>query len=1074
MEPSGRTRELRVYGPTSVRCDGVEQPLRRRELQVLTALALKHPQPVSVLGIVDILWASDPPRTALEAVQNHIGRLRHSLGASAIVTEPAGYRLGSDWTLDITVFDTAISRAEHAVRGGDHRVVRAQLSRALALVRGEPFAELDDYGALNVERVARRERCLAAEEQLSMAQLEAGEITTAVARATALVASEPFRELRWCVLSLGLYRDGQRRESLASLQRAGRQLRNEAGLEPGALMRTLEQRILRDDPSLATEQVWSLLERGEPSRRSDSGGSFVGRLETLDQIQQILLAVADDGKARAVHIIGGPGVGKTAMLEQVSLRAAIDGFDVATAVCRAVPSELLEPWGELVRTLLSFEPNSPEKRAPKVLRSANDAPRSQQHLSVPHEDVDAMIGLITAHAHLRPTLLVIDDVHHLSPSGHRFLGALATAVAPILLLTASHSPLGTEGIPNSEIELQGLDRTETKAFLESVLKTAVDTTSVEISHIATGGNPHRIRQLHDLGTGSASRSPTELVRVALDRLGPVVEQIAVILAMAGGPLQRSLLLRAIPNLDINALDEGVAAGQHAGLFRSDRDGRIRLGQSDLRAVLLSSINHKEQADLHVLLAICLIDAGLNVAAAAHIMAVPSRFAGAEIDLLASTAASAAQATLFIESAEYFGGAAALSEVHHGVAHRRTLQLLLDQAEQLRRAGDPSSVLLVWSVVRRAEDARDHEYFALGAAALCRLGPLIRSGSLDQDVAAVVERALSLPLSVQTRSACAGNATLFYSMSGKIDRCRELFDVALTDARASNDDGAILAALGNVYVALSHPSDWKLRGELGAEMMGLAEQLNDDDGRFEALHNYFSVQLMFADPLLRTTFAQQMNLSYKLRSFGRRWMADYQRACIAYLDGRLEESEEISDANAKRSPMDPSRTLSTHLMHVLVVRLAQGRGEELAADLDEAIANQPGVPGWRAVAAWLAALRGDFDRVAKECDLLQGGDALPKDMAWNGAVMLLGRAVATTGDTARCRALSELLAPWTGLMTWYGSGTVGPIDLALAELALAVGDRPSARTHAGAARAIVTRLRAVVFFPDLDRLDDRLR
>jgi hypothetical protein len=429
--------------------------------------------------------------------------------------------------------------------------------------------------------------------------------------------------------------------------------------------------------------------------------------------------------------------------------------------------------------------------------------------------------------------------------------------------------------------------------------------------------------------------------------------------------------------------------------------------------------------------------------------------------------------MYLEAAQYLAGAVEIAERVEGVDHPRTLSLLLEQAENLRRGGDHSWIDLAQTVVRRAEAAGAHDLFAFGAAALCRVGPLIRAGSIDRDLADTVERALARPLSPLARSACAGQATLMYSASGDVERCRELFDVAVASAHASGDDSFILEAYTHIVVALTDPDDWQLGAELAAEMLSLAERLDDDDGRFAALHLYFSVQVQFGDPLLRTTFIQQAALAKTLRSEGRTWMAEYQRAVVAYLDGRLEEAEAISTRNAERSPMHESRTTSTNFMLLYCVRCAQGRGQELAPTLDAIVGDQQGLPGWRSVATWLAALRGDTARVLAECDALDCGAALPHDMTWSGATMLLGRAVATTGDSERCRKLITLLAPWTGHMTWYGSGTVGPFDLALAELALAIGDRSAALSYEAAAKLIVGRLRAVVYQPDLDRLAAQL-
>ena len=73
------------------------------------------------------------------------------------------------------------------------------------------------------------------------------------------------------------------------------------------------------------------------------------------------------------------------------------------------------------------------------------------------------------------------------------------------------------------------------------------------------------------------------------------------------------------------------------------------------------------------------------------------------------------------------------------------------------------------------------------------------------------------------------------------------------------------------------------------------------------------------------------------------------------------------------------------MQLLLVPVAQGRGDELAGLVDAAIVDQPELPGWRAVAAWLASMLGDRARVAHECQLLADGRALPPDMTWGGSV-----------------------------------------------------------------------------------------
>jgi len=137
-----------------------------------------------------------------------------------------------------------------------------------------------------------------------------------------------------------------------------------------------------------------------------------------------------------------------------------------------------------------------------------------------------------------------------------------------------------------------------------------------------------------------------------------------------------------------------------------------------------------------------------------------------------------------------------------------------------------------------------------------------------------------------------------------------------------------------------------------------------------------------------------------------------------------------------------------------------------------------MPAWRAIAAFLAAERGDLRRVVAESEALGNGAMLPVDLAWGGAVLLLGRAVARVGDRERVLALHDLMSPYAGTFTWVGSTTVGPFDLALAELSLALDDLDAAERHIASLERGICLLGADVFRPDLDHLrgeiDERRR
>ncbi len=85
-----------VLGPLELRVDGrvAEVPGARRRA-LLALLALEAGRVVGVERLVDSLWPDDPPDNAVQALYNHVSRLRRHLGpyAGRLERQGAGYRL---------------------------------------------------------------------------------------------------------------------------------------------------------------------------------------------------------------------------------------------------------------------------------------------------------------------------------------------------------------------------------------------------------------------------------------------------------------------------------------------------------------------------------------------------------------------------------------------------------------------------------------------------------------------------------------------------------------------------------------------------------------------------------------------------------------------------------------------------------------------------------------------------------------------------------------------------------------------------------------------------------------------
>ena len=239
---------VRLLGPTHI--EGSDA-LTRRDAVVLSALCVTPGEALSVDTLADALWGTQLPKSWSKVVQGTIVRLRKLLGAQAIETTQTGYRLQlPDRDLDTHEFERLVARGRSfaAVRE-PHRAATA-FEDALALWRGPAFAELPDWDPARAEAARLLEVRRAIEEEHVVALLAAGRASEAAAGAGSLVTRDPYREHRWCLLAQALYRTGRQREALAVLRRAGVTLREELGLEPGAEVAALEQRILRQDPSL--------------------------------------------------------------------------------------------------------------------------------------------------------------------------------------------------------------------------------------------------------------------------------------------------------------------------------------------------------------------------------------------------------------------------------------------------------------------------------------------------------------------------------------------------------------------------------------------------------------------------------------------------------------------------------------------------------------------------------------------------------------------------------------------------------------------------------------------------------
>jgi DNA-binding SARP family transcriptional activator len=273
--------EFGLLGPLVVRRGGtlVALPAGQQRV-VLAALLLRAGQLVGVEELAGALWAA-PPRSARVAVQNHVMRLRQSLGRGVgqdrISTQCGGYLLRVETgELDVTRFEELLAAAQASARAGAWDAAAGQARAALALWRGEPLAGVhsDLLATTQVPRLA--ELRLQALELRIGADLHQGRHAEVVAEAQVLAAGHPLRERLHGLLMLALYQDGRQAEALGAYQSARAVLVDELGIEPGPGLVRLHRQILNGDPALQPPPV-PLRTVGGPSTPIPAPGSCLGQ-----------------------------------------------------------------------------------------------------------------------------------------------------------------------------------------------------------------------------------------------------------------------------------------------------------------------------------------------------------------------------------------------------------------------------------------------------------------------------------------------------------------------------------------------------------------------------------------------------------------------------------------------------------------------------------------------------------------------------------------------------------------------------------------------------------------------------
>lgn len=254
QQETGSDTEFAVLGSLEVRSGGelvsINGALQRR---VLAMLLLEAGRVVPVSRLVAAAWTEEPPDSAEHQVRKTVAKLRSRIphGPDIIVTDGPGYRAVVDTDrLDLLRHQSLLRQAREALEAREQERAAAHLREALALWRG-PVLSGSGGRVVDAASTALEEQRLTAAEQLYDLCIDAGEAAEITGELRALVDEHPLRETLRSRLMLALYHSGQQAAALDEFARARGHLADELGIDPGAELTGLHERILRQDPALA-------------------------------------------------------------------------------------------------------------------------------------------------------------------------------------------------------------------------------------------------------------------------------------------------------------------------------------------------------------------------------------------------------------------------------------------------------------------------------------------------------------------------------------------------------------------------------------------------------------------------------------------------------------------------------------------------------------------------------------------------------------------------------------------------------------------------------------------------------
>ncbi|MGH9276366.1 MAG: ATP-binding protein [Acidimicrobiales bacterium] len=876
---------------------------------------------------------------------------------------------------------------------------------------------------------------------------------------------------------------------------------------------------------VAWEPVQVVAQVPLPSRLASLPATdVVGRVLERERLAGALKAAFAGEGHHVVLLSGEPGIGKTTLVGDVGRRAHGAGATVLYGRCDddlGVPYQpFVEALGDFVsdaraETLASFDERHLSELSRLVPQVRNRVPSLAPP---PSTDADAerylLFGAVTAVltdiAATAPVVLLLDDLHWADKPTVLLLRHLVTTLdqAEVLIvgtyrdsdLTAMH-PL-TEGLaalrrePTVErVAVGGLDDNGVVALVESMAGHEIDEEAIDFAHAVrreTAGNPFFVaevlRHLAEVGairqedgrwTAAVELSsiglPESLREVLGQRVRRLGDEVAHILTMAsviGRDFDLSLLAHVAERDENAVLDALEAAAEAAVVIEVDgQSERFTFVHAMFQHTLYRELSASRRARTHrrigeLLEAECGNDPGDRIGELARHWAAATRPSDATkaAGYAQQAGVRALGALAPDEAIRWFRQALDLfdADPHHD-AHDH-LDVLIGLGDAQRQAGDPAyreTLLRAAAEATRLDDGA-----RLVAAALAnQRGVVSTIGTVDPERITVLERALATIDDSDSRPRALLLATLAAELpfSGDPARVRALAADAEAVARRLGDDATLLRVLNLIFLPLWVPELLDRTMAVSQEALTLADRVDDPVARFMAAMNRVYATAANADRdgidaalALATELAAEIGQPYL------NWQVKQRKCPQVLLTGDAEEAERLAgEAFEIASDTGQPDALTLFGAHLAGIRWQQGRIDEMLPLIAEAVADNPGLPGFQAAYALMLCECERNDEARPFFEAARGADFhnAAYDWTWLTTTAIWADTAAWLGDASAAQVLYERLAPFEAQGVTSGATFTGTAGMYLARLAAVLGRHGDALRHFEQADAQLRALRA---------------